>query len=400
MNPKIRTCEKEDIAVLVETIRRSFRDVAERFGLTQENTPRHPSNSREDWIQKDMERGVTYFVIEDGDLVSGCVALEVANPEVCYLERLAVLPDQRQQGFGRALVRHVLSKAKHLGAHRVDIGIIAEQTELKNWYQGIGFVEGQSKEFSHLPFRVTFMSYEVGKNDQLRASDICTRLQMLGDKEQARVLQRFFKTGLGEYGQGDVFVGLRVPEIRKLAREYRALPLPEITRLLQSPLHEARMLALFILVRAYAQGDVSVQERIFDLYLRSTRFINNWDLVDASAEHIVGAHLRYRSRSPLYNLAVSNLLWERRISIMATFLYIKRGEVAETLRIAELLLRDPADLIHKAVGWMLREIGKRDRPAEEDFLKKNYKIMPRTMLRYAIERFPETLRKQYLRGEL
>ena len=234
----------------------------------------------------------------------------------------------------------------------------------------------------------------------MRASELCSRLQELGDKERALVLKRFFKTAQGEYGEGDVFVGLRVPEIRKLAKEHQALPFSEIIQLLQSSIHEARLLALLILVRAYTKGDASLQEQIFDLYLQNTRFINNWDLVDASAEHIVGSHLRYRRRSPLYALAASNLLWDRRISIMATFHYIKRDEFAETLRIAKLLLRDPEDLIHKAVGWMLREIGKRDRLTEEQFLKIHYKIMPRTMLRYAIEKFPEKLRQQYLHGEI
>lgn len=161
MNPRVRTCTKEDIGVLVKTIRSSFQDVAERFGLTQENSPRHPSNCTEEWIQKDMDHGVTYFIIENGNLVSGCVAIERANPEVCYLERLAVLPGQRHQGLGKTLVNHVLSKAKHLGVHSVNIGIIAEHTELKNWYKGIGFVEGESKEFPRLLFRVTFMSYKV-----------------------------------------------------------------------------------------------------------------------------------------------------------------------------------------------------------------------------------------------
>ena len=235
---------------------------------------------------------------------------------------------------------------------------------------------------------------------RLRASDICSRLQVLGDRERVKVLQKFFKTARGEYGEGDVFLGLRVPEIRKLAKEYQAFPFADIIQLLQSSIHEARLLALLILVRAYTQGDASLQEQIFNLYLQNTRFINNWDLVDASAEYIVGSHLRYRSRSPLHALAVSNLLWDRRISIMATFHYIKLGEFAETLRIAELLLRDPEDLIHKAVGWMLREIGKRDRFTEEEFLKVHYKIIPRTMLRYAIEKFPEKLRQQYLRGEI
>lgn len=234
----------------------------------------------------------------------------------------------------------------------------------------------------------------------MRASDICVRLRKLGSRQRACVLKRFFKTAPGEYGEGDVFVGLRVPEIRKLSQEYQALPLTEIIRLLKSPIHEARLLALVILVRAYAQGEASIQERIFNLYLQNTRFINNWDLVDVSAEHIIGAYLKDRNRSPLKALATSDLLWDRRISILATFHYIKRGEFAWTLRIAELLLRDPEDLVHKAVGWMLRETGKRDRPAEEKFLKAHCKIMPRTMLRYAIEKFPEKLRQQYLRGAI
>jgi 3-methyladenine DNA glycosylase AlkD len=234
----------------------------------------------------------------------------------------------------------------------------------------------------------------------LKASDICRRLHVLGDRERAQALQRFFKTAPGEYGEGDIFVGLRVPDIRNLAKEYQALGISEIIKLLQSSIHEARLLALIILVRAYTQGDDSIKDQIYNLYINNTRFINNWDLVDASAEHIVGSYLRYRSRSPLHSLAVSKLLWNRRISIMATFHYIKCGEFAETLRIAELLLRDPEDLIHKAVGWMLREIGKRDRLTEEEFLKAYYKGMPRTMLRYAIEKFPEKLRQQYLLGEV
>jgi N-acetylglutamate synthase-like GNAT family acetyltransferase len=166
LSPTIRACTQNDIVVLVETIRRSFQDVADRFGLTQENAPRHPSNCTEDWIQKDMERGVTYFIIGNENSVAGCVALEPVNSEVCYLERLAVLPHQRRQGLGKALVNHVLSGAELLGARRVNIGIIAEQTDLKNWYKGIGFIEGESKEFSHLPFRVTFMSCAVDKKGE------------------------------------------------------------------------------------------------------------------------------------------------------------------------------------------------------------------------------------------
>jgi N-acetylglutamate synthase-like GNAT family acetyltransferase len=170
MSAKIRICAKEDIQVLTETIRRSFRDVAERFGLTRENAPSHPSNCTVDWIRRHMERGVTYFAIENKNQVVGCVALEQANTDVCYLERLAVLPDHRRHGFGKALVNHALSESKLLGAHCVSIGIIAEHTELKNWYKGLGFVEGESKEFPHLPFRVTFMSYDIKQSCQQCAS--------------------------------------------------------------------------------------------------------------------------------------------------------------------------------------------------------------------------------------
>jgi diamine N-acetyltransferase len=160
-NYTIRRCTQKDIGVLVETIRRSFRDVAERFGLSEENAPRHPSNCTAEWIQQDMGRGVVYFILESDNIVSGCVALEVASPEVCYLERLGVLPNQRRHGFGKALVNHVLSEAKLLGALHVDIGIIAEDTELQAWYNRLGFIEAETKEFPHLPFRVTFMFHDL-----------------------------------------------------------------------------------------------------------------------------------------------------------------------------------------------------------------------------------------------
>ena len=230
------------------------------------------------------------------------------------------------------------------------------------------------------------------------AQEIQERLQALGDPQRAQGAQRFFKTGPGQYGEGDRFVGLRVPELRKLAREYDALAFSEAIQVLQSPLHEARLLALFVLIKMYPRGDASLREQIYRAYLEHTRFINNWDLVDASAEHIVGAHLWGGGRERLHSLALSHLLWERRIAIIATFHYIKRGEFADTFQIAGLLLHDPEDLIHKAVGWMLREAGKRDQPAEETFLRAHYQAMPRTMLRYAIERFPEGLRQRYLIG--
>jgi len=161
MGTGIRTCTQEDVGLLVEIIRKSFRDVAERFGLTPDNAPRHPSNCKEEWIRGDIDRGVLFFVIEDENRVSGCAAIEKTNPEECYLRRLAVLPDRRRQGLGKALVDHVLADAKRLGAHRVGIAIIAEQTELKNWYQRIGFVEGDTRQYSHLPFLVTFMSCKL-----------------------------------------------------------------------------------------------------------------------------------------------------------------------------------------------------------------------------------------------
>lgn len=234
----------------------------------------------------------------------------------------------------------------------------------------------------------------------MNALEICSKLKILGDKQRALAVQRFFKTGPGEYGEGDVFVGLAVPEIRKMSKEYRTLPLTETIQLLQSSIHEARLLALLILIHAYAKGDAPFQERIYDLYIQNTRFINNWDLVDISAEHIVGAFLRYHNKSTLYDLAGSWFLWNRRIAIMSTFHYIKRGEFDETLHIAKLLLHDREDLIHKAVGWMLREVGKRNQAVEESFLRAHYRLMPRTMLRYAIEKFPEELRRKYLRGEI
>ena len=225
-------------------------------------------------------------------------------------------------------------------------------------------------------------------------------MQSLGDPKRAKDLQRFFKTGPGEYGEGDVFLGLQVPEIRKLAKEYQALSLFTVVQLLHSPVHEIRLMALLIMVRAYQKGDAALKERTYRTYLKNTRFINSWDLVDLSAEHIIGGHLSYLSHDPLKTLAVSNLIWERRIAIMATFHLIKKGEFSKTLPIAELLLQDPEDLIHKAVGWMLREVGKRDQKIEESFLKAHYKTMPRTMLRYAIEKFPENLRQRYLNGEI
>lgn len=230
--------------------------------------------------------------------------------------------------------------------------------------------------------------------------NIQRKLQELGSREKAKVLQRFFKTGPGEYGEGDVFVGVKVPELRKLAKEYQKITVKEVKQLLRSAIHEERLLALFILVRKYSKGDEAEKKRIYELYLKNTQFINSWDLVDSSAHHIIGAFLVDKSKEPLYSLAKSMNLWERRISIISTFYFIKHDKYAETLKISEILLTDEQDLIHKAVGWMLREIGKRNMPTEEKFLRKHYKRMPRTMLRYAIEKFPEDKRQRYLKGKI
>lgn len=226
------------------------------------------------------------------------------------------------------------------------------------------------------------------------------RLKAYADPADKQPLQRFFKTGPGEYAEGDLFLGVRVPATRKIAREFRDLSLADLQQLLASKIHEERLLALLILTEQFRKGSADAQTQIYQLYLANMQQINNWDLVDISAEHIVGAYLRQRSRQPLYQLAQSENLWHRRIAIMATFLFIKHNDFEETLKIAEMLLADTHDLIHKAVGWMLREVGNRDRDTEERFLKQHYPHMPRTMLRYAIEKFPEALRQQYLKGTI
>ncbi len=234
----------------------------------------------------------------------------------------------------------------------------------------------------------------------MKVEAIRKELKRLGNKEKAKVLQGFFKTGPGEYGEGDCFLGIKVPELRKLAKKHQAISIREIDQLLKSSIHEERLLSLFMLVRRYSKEDDAEQKIIYELYLKRTKFVNNWDLVDGSAEHIVGAFLIDRSKKPLYSLAKSKNLWERRISIMSTFHFIKHNEFSEALKISKILLTDDEDLIHKAVGWMLREIGKRHLPLEEKFLKEHYKAMPRTMLRYAIEKFPEPKRQRYLKGNI
>jgi 3-methyladenine DNA glycosylase AlkD len=223
-------------------------------------------------------------------------------------------------------------------------------------------------------------------------------LRAEADPEDAVNLQRFFKTGPGQYGEGDRFLGVRVPALRRVARAHRDLPLPDAAEMLTSKWHEERLLALLLLVDRYRRADAAGKQAVFDAYLANTRYVNNWDLVDASAPYIVGAHLDPDDTALLDRFARSANVWERRIAVLATFHGIKQGEFAPALRMAERLVGDEHDLVHKAVGWMLREIGNRDRATEEAFLRQHCRTMPRTMLRYAIEKFPEQLRRRYLNG--
>lgn len=228
------------------------------------------------------------------------------------------------------------------------------------------------------------------------AAAITKALKSLANEEIAAGSRRFFKTGAGQYGEGDEFLGIRVPEQRRVAKAYERAPLSEVEKLLHSPYHEVRLVALLILVRQFERGTDDHRQAVFDLYLSNTHRINNWDLVDLSAPNIVGAHLGPGEHRLLTRLAQSDSLWERRIAVLATLWFIRRGYHSETLRLATILMRDPADLIHKAVGWMLREVGKKDVSVLERFLEEYGDRLPRTALRYAIERLPESKRREYL----
>lgn len=222
-------------------------------------------------------------------------------------------------------------------------------------------------------------------------------LEHLANPRQAKNLQRFFKTRKGEYGEGDIFLGIKVPIQRQVAKNYQNLSLEEIEELLASKIHEHRLTSLFILISKYKKAEKNEKAKIFNLYLRNTKRINNWDLIDLSAPNIIGNYLLDKPRDILLKLAASKNLWEKRIAILATAAFIRENDFNETLIISKLLINDEHDLIHKAVGWMLREVGKRNQQIEEDFLKEYYKIMPRTMLRYAIEKFDEAKRRIYLK---
>jgi len=232
------------------------------------------------------------------------------------------------------------------------------------------------------------------------AKQIITALQTIGNPKKAEHSYRFFKAFPGGYGEGDKFLGIKVPELRAKAKEYKNLPLPEVGKLLRSEWHEARLLALFILVGQFKRKKPDLKAEIYQLYLDHLPYVNNWDLVDSSAHYIMGVYLLDKDRKILYDLAHSAKLWERRIGIMSTFHFIRQRQFDDTLAISVILLHDTEDLIHKAVGWMLREIGNRDGIIERDFLKSHYQTMPRTMLRYAIEKFPAAERQVYLKGTI
>ncbi len=227
--------------------------------------------------------------------------------------------------------------------------------------------------------------------------ELKSELKSLADSQKAKDSQWFFKTGKGEYGEGDVFHGITVPALRKVSKKYIKLLLKDIEKLLYSKYHEERLLSLYILVLQYSKGDESAKEEIYNFYYKHRSQVNNWDLVDSSAHKIMGDYLMERDRSILYKMAQSKDLWTKRISIITTYAFIKNNDFKDTIKISEILLKDEHDLIHKAVGWMLREVGKKDMKTEEAFLKKHYKKMPRTMLRYAIEKFPESKRAFYMK---
>ena len=230
--------------------------------------------------------------------------------------------------------------------------------------------------------------------------ELSARLRKAACAKDAEFLQRFFKTGPGQYGEGDLFLGIRVPQTRRIIRDFQAMALDEAEALLQSPYHEERLAALLVMVKAFERGNDPKRRDVYTRYIRNTARVNNWDLVDLTAPNIAGAWLLRRSRKPLYRMARSPLLWDRRIAIVATHALIRAGDYTETLELSERLLGDREDLMHKACGWMLREVGKRDQETLEGFLRAHCRTMPRTMLRYAIERFEPELRRRYMKGEV
>lgn len=232
---------------------------------------------------------------------------------------------------------------------------------------------------------------------ELSSEAVLRELKAAANPDIARQSVRFFKTGPGEYGESDLFLGLRVPTLRATCKSYQGIDLRHIETLLNSTFHEVRLCAVFMLVDRYKRGSSDIKQEVFDAYQKNIKRINNWDLVDSSAYHIIGPHLEPGNRKLLVELAKSDNLWKRRIAIIATYHYIRNHDFKTTLELAKLLLNDSEDLIHKAVGWMLREVGNRDRAAEDQFLNRHMAKMPRTMLRYAIEKYPESSRQRLLK---
>ncbi len=236
----------------------------------------------------------------------------------------------------------------------------------------------------------------------MKSAEVIKSLSTVANIKKAKILSSFFKTGKGQYGEGDIFIGVVVPEQRKIANKYIELTLPEVQKILQSKIHEHRLTALLILVAKFntlwtpGVHNIKRHKEIFDFYINNSKYINNWDLVDLSAPNIVGKYLSDKNRNVLYKLAISKNLWERRIAILSTFYFIKINDFTDTLKISKILLSDKHDLIHKAVGWMLREVGKRDEKVLTDFLTNHINVLPRTTLRYAIERFTQSKRQKFL----
>lgn len=243
----------------------------------------------------------------------------------------------------------------------------------------------------------------ASENDKIEANKMLNKLHKevkgFADPKRAEHSAGYFKTGVGEYGYGDIFMGLTVPQCRIIALKFKDLSYEEIGELLHSKIHEERLIALLIMVYQ-AEHDEMLERRIYEFYLKNTKFVNNWDLVDLSAPKIVGRYLQDKPKAILHKLSKSKNIWEKRIAIIATFAFIKEGDFTESLSIAEELLDDENDLIQKAVGWTLREVGNKDKKLEVEFLNKHYKNMGRTALRYAIEKFPETTRNKYLKGKI
>lgn len=232
----------------------------------------------------------------------------------------------------------------------------------------------------------------------MKATDIQKIIRALADPERSEHSQRFFKTGPGEYGEGDQFLGIRVPVLREHAARFRDTTIEQIFKLLRSVYHEERLLALLMLVQRFGKAEPKEQKTIFQKYMANLKYVNSWDLVDSSAHQIVGGFLFSRDRAPLYTLARSSSLWARRVAIVATYHFIKKGDYRDVLALSKILINDKEPLIHKAVGWMLREAGNRNRETQTSFLRKYYIDMPRTMLRYAIEKYPEKERQRFLKG--